>query len=315
MDLRTSFLIKGYILIPEVLSPEEVKALRILLSKKFNEYDNKNVVKRILSPSESLEIKDIYSVPFREKVVNALKELFGDDYAMFPDLNVTINSFGYQQAYWHIDANSEVHNNYLYGKNYKFAKCGIYLQDNTYDWGGGIDLIPGGHLFGHTFPFSLFHSKVRHKLNHIYNNKIGKKYLSKTAKISAGDLLIFDSRLFHKSSEPHKLTDNGEPKSSYHYIFDFPEEKSKYVIYWDCCNSNSIADFLKNSLKRADEEVINVVNNELNYSDYLRKKFPEDYPEDYVNYAKTKKVNIVTLEKEDALEWSIKYEAAKKKFV
>ena len=37
---------------------------------------------------------------------------------------------------------------YIKDPSYRFTKCGIYLQDNTEEWGGGIDILPGSHLFG-----------------------------------------------------------------------------------------------------------------------------------------------------------------------
>jgi hypothetical protein len=305
MNLRLNFLIKGYVVLPGVFNAEEVKILRGRLSEKFQEYYEKNIFKRCLLPSESLNFKEIYAIPFREKIVKALKELLGDDYSMFSDLTVDRNCFGYNA--WHTDANSEGDQPYLYEKNYKFVKCGVYLQSNSFEWGGGIDLVTGGHLFGRTFPFNLFNLEIRRKFNSLYN-QIGKKYFAGRAEIGPGDVVIFDSRLWHKSSTPHNILQNGEIKTLNNFIADIPEDKTKFVIYWDCCNSASAEGFLNNNLGRANEEILNY-KDEFLFADYLSKIFPDDYPADFVSSVKNNKIRVAGLEKEKALELKNKFQS------
>ncbi len=44
-----------------------------------------------------------------------------------------------------MDAGSESQHSYLHSSAYRFAKCGIFLQDFDNGWGGGIMIKPKSH--------------------------------------------------------------------------------------------------------------------------------------------------------------------------
>ena len=118
----------GYIVVPSALSRDEVSCLRVLLEKTFSQITkgSHQIPKRWLSPSEVLAIPEVYRVPIKEGIVNALKALLGESYTMFADFQVHRNIFGG----WHIDSGSEGKALYLIKADYRFVKCGVFLQDN-----------------------------------------------------------------------------------------------------------------------------------------------------------------------------------------
>ena len=81
-------------------------------------------------------LETLYPKNMSINFVNATQSLFGSSYVLIPDLNVQKNACGG----WHVDSGSEIPNRYLLAQDYMFAKCGVYLQGNTQEWGGGIDL-------------------------------------------------------------------------------------------------------------------------------------------------------------------------------
>ena len=108
---------------------------------------------------------------------------------MIPDFQIHRNLFGT----WHVDSGAEKSAPYLHRKDYKFVKCGIYLQDNSKEWGGGIQLVPKSHLF----PIKTQIRKLDHKIKSI-RDKFSLKNNILDVPIKAGDFLAFDSRLLHK---------------------------------------------------------------------------------------------------------------------
>ena len=65
------------------------------------------------------------------------------------DWDVQRNSYGLKgwkrHSGWHMDAGSETGNDYLRAADYRFVKCGIFLQDFDNGWGGGIRIKPKSH--------------------------------------------------------------------------------------------------------------------------------------------------------------------------
>jgi hypothetical protein len=146
MDLEKQFQKYGYIHIPSVLTMKEVKQVRAAIDKKIDEIRHKNpndLRVNHLMPSDTLKIKDIYMCMFLSKIVKSLKAILGPSYSFFGDIVVQRNMFGAgKYGGWHVDSGSEGYANYLRKNDYRFVKCGLYLQENTNDWGIGSQLEP-----------------------------------------------------------------------------------------------------------------------------------------------------------------------------
>lgn len=218
---------------------------------------------------------------------------------MFIDFNLQRNMFGTgRNQGWHVDSGSEGRASYLYNSDYRFLKSGIYLQDNSDEWGGGITVVPKGHKFPlKTFLFKNFDWRLKE-----WKNKKGIEQNSLNVPIEAGDFIAFDSRLPHTSTYPKKRQNAEMIGDS---CYNMPEDKYKYVIYWNTTNRKSYSDlFLENSKSRAVREELNISSaNEIFYTDYLRYHYPTSYNPRFVELVKVSKINIATLTQNECNKW------------
>ena len=168
---------------------------------------------------------------------------------------------------WHIDAGSQDRyntkgNKDLYNNNsYKFAKIGIYLQNDS-PFGNSISIAPGFHKL-HLLRKVLFKllssnvfSKIIHKLLVIDLDK----------SIQPGDLVIFDCRLPHRSSITKKTTNR-------HKDADLSlSDKSKLVIYFEAGDKSSCETHARNALSRIVQEELyeNMKKQDIFFLDFLR---------------------------------------------
>jgi hypothetical protein len=253
--------------------------------------------KRYLNPSDVLQLCDVYLVPMRDKVVAALKAVLGDDYVMFADFQVQMNMFGGgAKRGWHVDSGSEGRATYLMDPAYKFVKCGVFLQHNTLEWGGGIDVVPGGHRF----PLRTSNPKLSFRVKNLAN-EISRRFFPKMVKTAPGDFVFFDSRLPHTSTWPAKL---GATDAVNSHLGQMPLDHTKFVIYWNSCQKTAAPGFIANSLRRAEQEEIRDGSPELYFSDFLSRRYPEDFPSDFRSAATAQRVAVATLSIEDAAEWA-----------
>lgn len=182
----------GYILIPNVLSPEQVQELRAILRPKFKKNE-----KRL--PGDTSVIRfDVYNrypevrwLLFHEASMSALRSLLGKNYAVLRDTTAQLNHFGN----WHKDTTTQEIFGYGFHKepDYLMVDVAYYLQDNTDELGGGLDVEPGSHR--RPDPFLKLRNKQR--------NEPVKDFVSIPNK--AGDLLIFDFRINHRGSRPQQF--------------------------------------------------------------------------------------------------------------
>src|SRR5258706_1238110 len=131
----------GFSIIRNVLSDKEVREIRGLLDDLFirGRYANRPM----FFLDEFFKQPALYKTLFRKSVVDGLKRCIADDLAFIPDFNIHHNMYGLPG--WHADSGNESGNTYLYDQNYKFAKCGIFLQDYDNGWGGSIYVKPESH--------------------------------------------------------------------------------------------------------------------------------------------------------------------------
>jgi len=287
-DVR-SFTDNGFVIIPQVITKEEVKL-------------NRNVIEKVLAGmpdrKRMLFVSDIFkndaltdlliSSQSSDKIISILREIFHGKFSYINDLQIQCSMFGIASGGWHFDANSEVNlqsGDYLHSANYSFAKVGVYLQDNTFDFGGGIDVIPKSHkmfrYFGGNKLLQYFFSRFALKLMRFLE-----RFSSISVPIKAGDAVIFDSRILHRSSFPHAITDtmsDGEKVAERVSSQTISSTDAKYSLYWEVGREKDAKRFLNNACKRAMEEEILSSNphQEMFYTDYLQYSFPADYPDHY----------------------------------
>src|SRR5262249_30974 len=135
----------------------------------------------------------------------------------------------------------------LWDSHYRFGKVGIYLQDNTLEFGGGIDVAIGSHKAFRNLK-NLLLSKIWTGLIHRAASK-DLFYKKISVSIKAGSAVYFDSRLLHRSTPPASV-ELSECEKNVERV-SLLEKQCKYTIYWECCTRNYSEAFLTNSQLRA----------------------------------------------------------------
>lgn len=277
----------GFCVVRNVLTKDEVLALRIFLDDKFN---SKEPGTRALLAMEVLENQLLFSIPFKQKIVDSLKKALGHDLCYFTDYQLMRNIAGD----WHIDGASELYKPYFMKDDYKFAKCGVFLQSSNEGWGGSIVIAPKGHKF---YLNKLLKNGLLKILLKNFINKFQVKYLQRVVHVEPGDMIFFDSRLPHKSQWPSSENMRLVSIHSNGTISGVPPEHTKYAFYWNACNPANTEDFLINSKERAVSMRAGEDKSKSFFTEYLSLKYPEDYPQDFVALAEERGISIASLDK------------------
>lgn len=304
LNPATSFAELGFAYGKNAFSENCVNDIRLELDRVFE--NSKGNTMKLLKIKNFLSSDKLIETLFNTTVVSSLKKCMGQDLAYIGNFRVQRNAFGIQwkdgelgpnnKTGWHIDAGSERNNSYLLQPSYSFAKCGIYLQDSDNGWGGGIRLIPRSHLiFKNRSKWSNYLLRAINSLKMKYFSDL----MSVEVPIKAGDFLCFDSRLWHSSLSPSSSNLRKIKYREGNY-WELPEQHKKYVIYWDAGAKKDTSSFLKNSVKRSDEEINAKNESDLNFTEYLSCYFPDDYPSSFVDQAKLKTIDIASLSKEES---------------
>jgi len=268
----------GFVLVPNVLDNKQVKSLRDALDEIYKnesmyEGDTKKVRFDLFG-----RYKKLNWLLFHEPLLKVLRDTLGEDFIFLKEMVSHLAGYGG----WHKDSTEqETHGHKFHLDNdYLMVEAALYLQDNTKEHGGGLDVIKGSHKISDSYfksrvpPKGLFRSffwKVKNKIKMFFKKQIlfkNKKKQDIHEKISysipskAGDLLIFDFRLDHKSSWPQK---------------EVPHEKRKMAIF--CAAS-------KNNLHA--ESYMKFIETRKDYI-YLKN---HRYPAELIDLAKKNKVNL-----------------------
>jgi len=295
MDLNSHYQRYGYIHIKNVLTRDEVSEMRAYVHELFEREQRQHNETRVrfLGGEHALTDPQLYSVMFHDKIVHALSQILEPNFSLIPDHLVSRNVFGFSESGgWHWDSSSEGKQPYLYEPEYRFVKCGLFLQDNTDEFGGGIDFVPGGHRW----PLKTSNIKLNFRAKYVAD-QLGKMFLGKRAPIEAGDFLAFSSCMSHKSTLPHSpdLNITDEDRRAGH-IANMPKDKAKIIFYWDACRTRYAADFLENNAGRAiREELDNTSSGQTFYSYFTSRRFPEDYPADFVRRVEAAGIRLPNL--------------------
>lgn len=258
-----NFDLLGFCIVRQVLSQDEVYQIRQRIPKYFDRFGKEQ---RMLQPRQVLQIPELCSLAFKKKIVSSLKKAIGDPYIQWGDFQLKRNCFGG----WHVDSGSESGCDYLFKSDYRFVKCGLFFQENSIKYGGGIDI----RLFSHKLIYNRLPKVLKFFLIKFF--LIFKKLLEHRLKIASGDFVFFDSRLAHTSSLPKNIELKDLDEKG---VCNLTENNSKYILYWNACSQVSSAGFMKNTFKRSFLEEVLPKSEEIFFTDYASKRYPEDYPE------------------------------------
>jgi len=224
-EQKKQFNDQGYLIIPNVLTRDQIRSLREFFRPKFDLPPDSRLPGDsdgylFLPFSRYPEVRWLF---FHEPMLQVLKSLFGERLAATPDDAVHLNGFGR----WHRDTTSPEldGHRFHYEDDYLVVTVAYYLQDNTPEYGGGLDIQPGTHL-ARTDCFVAQRKERMQKaqpgvLQKAWRKLSGSKetpgefelpdpknVLSVPSK--AGDLVVFDCRIHHRATPAREKTSSRE---------------------------------------------------------------------------------------------------------
>jgi hypothetical protein len=241
---------EGYLLVPGILSAEQVRWLRAFFRPKFDSPGP--------PPDTHHWLADIFGrypevrwLCFHEPTLQVVRALFGNDIVMLPESTAQFNYFGR----WHKDTGSFDRAGRLFFKEKDFLQWGLayYLQDNTVAYGGGLDVEPRSHRQPDD-PFIDLKDRrsIWKRIWHQIDRPARRKYWqaweehggyvpSEVVSIPsrAGDMVIFDSRVNHHATPARGIVpQNGWiPRG----LLPFEHEKLALFSAWSRNNSTARA--------------------------------------------------------------------------
>ncbi len=259
--IEAQFQRDGYVLVPGAISRERVLEIRKGIAERINNQSSgvfnqpAELLQKVYSqePAKGI-LTDLFvnypealDVACNDKVTEMLKVVLGDNFVMLPDSTA---HWGYYNI-MHADTTTAEQQGWMYHKesDYRIVVVGMYLQDNQGD-GGGLYLVPGTH--NEPDPFVKLRRELPGKqaklaksplkrllrtlsLGRLYNYE--KPFLEIPTGFDvptkAGDVLIFDMRLLHRSSFPLEkgLQPEGGKMSIFVHASRNNQHATNYVDY------------------------------------------------------------------------------------
>ncbi|MCX3060305.1 phytanoyl-CoA dioxygenase family protein [Streptomyces beihaiensis] len=188
---------RGYTILRGLLDADEVEQARALCAAHLTGSGAQEML-----TSDFLADDFLAGIVLRERVVNAVKELLGDERpVLYPNCTARKNVY----VPWHVDATFVGPTAaYVWEPAFAHVQCGLYLQDNDPVGGGGIDVVRASHLmsfdgYGTTDPEFDIPART-----------VGQSDLRERVDTRAGDVVMWNARLMHTSTPV--LRDPGREK-------------------------------------------------------------------------------------------------------
>jgi len=273
-EQRRQFETDGYILVPEVLTASQIRWLRDFFRPKFDLPPGQRFAGDAYGNDKykNNRLYDIYNrypearwLLFHKPVLDILRSLLGDDCVEIPECSVALNSFGVNQwGGWHKDTTTQEIAGYdlHYQDDFLMVGLAYYLQDNTEEYGGGLDVQPGSHRqrrdpYRATLEPLPFSWRLWRKARRMMGLRVDVAWLAGEPRPSvrvasrAGDLLIFHSRLNHRATMPRRQpVPRGHEKIA---VFDTFSRNRPYVrTYLDFLHSPAGWEYMRYLSRRDD---------------------------------------------------------------
>ena len=264
-DQIKSFHENGFLVVPSVLTPEQMRSLRSSLEAIFA---------RPPAAGDTVSIRndvfarnpELWWMLTEPRILSSLRSLLGDDFVYFPESAAHDHSFGG----WHKDTTTgeQAGEDFHLQPDFLMVQTGFYQQDNG-PYGGGLDVVPGSHLQPDTYVKRHWGAQAAWRLQQVRLSaeRSGRSLLrplkrafvgpaqtagqvirlksdsphpgAYTVPSRAGDFVIFHVRLDHKASWPEKTP--------------IPADKRKLALFTVCSANNRHVDAYKQFLLRRAE--------------------------------------------------------------
>ncbi len=220
MNEREQFDKDGYLVVRDVFTAEEASRLRKFFLAEFNAPPERRLPGDDASGLVEIFIRypQIRWLLFNDRALRAFKALAGDDFVIMPECFAALNNF----VNWHKDTTAwerksgrKVH----WEPGYRMVGFMYYLQDNTEDYGGGLEVEPGSHLTPDPFIVRKpersqrrLPEKVGSKMKGLWYKATGRNAIppfrpaqSITPPSKAGDLVLCHFLLTHRARQPRRF--------------------------------------------------------------------------------------------------------------
>ncbi len=237
---RAQFEKDGFLVVPNVLSAEQVASLRGELTGIFEEpatypgdFDKRGRIGSVRSDicSRHQSLRWLLTHP---PLLEALRGLLGADFKYLPEMSAHHAGYGD----WHKDTTSQERagEKFHWDDDYLMVEAGLYLQPNTPEYGGGLSVIPGSHNAADTYLDVIDRTvfdKLRTKLKawNVLPTLQGYAIPSRP-----GDLVLFHFRIDHRATPCRARS--------------MLPEHEKYSLFFACSRANALADQYVEYIKR-----------------------------------------------------------------
>jgi len=211
-QLAESYFKNGYVIIPAVLSTEEVSSMRASLRPHFDTPEKSrppgDTHQYLFDPFS--RYAQTRSVILNRRVVDVATAILGGDRpALVREFAAQFRNY----SGWHKDTSclERAGLSYHWDKDFSFMTFTVYFQDNDTETGGGLDIAPGSETWPDRYVTAK--SKVQRQ-NSFWARLLGKKEvvqndygydvsdLSEFYSIpsKAGDMIIFNRKIDHRAT-------------------------------------------------------------------------------------------------------------------
>jgi hypothetical protein len=232
-----SFEVNGFLHAPGVFTPEQIRQLRDFCARLFArkpeyEGDMDGTAMSVYGDPGRSHRLDVFArnpelswVLVHPPLLATLRGLLGQDFVFLPETSA--HASGYFGA-WHKDTDAQEAGGATehWRGDFRMVQVAIYLQDNTPEYGGGLDVIPGSHRRRGRAGQSVARSRLAAWLDRrLYGHVQG---VACSVPTRAGDLVLFDFRMDHRPTSPASTP--------------VPAEHRKYALFLACSARNRHAD-------------------------------------------------------------------------
>jgi hypothetical protein len=228
----------GYLLVPNVLTPEEVTHARALLKPKFDvpgerraPGDTAGMLFNVFSHHA-----DLRWLLFHDRTLGVLRTLLGPDFVVVRECSATLNHY---EGSWHKDSSRHegLGHTFSLKPDFLIVQAVYYLQDNGPEYAGGLDVEPGSHRGRDPFiahgPVGrlgerIYYRVVRPALRRLGRNvEAGRRPVVRGLSIPnrAGDLVLFHLRATHQPTQPRAQV--------------IPPDREKLAVFTMCSRNNA----------------------------------------------------------------------------
>lgn len=258
----------GYLLVPGILSAEEVSHMRKRVLEIFENGEWKR------SPFNTDRVLcDIYDyfpefidLTLSSRVISEVKTILGEDPILMPETAIHYKLY----TGWHKDTTSQEKAGHTFHlqPGSLMIEAGFYLQDND-RYGGGLTVMKGSHRTSDYFTGGM--EKKRTLLTRVINKLAPTEEKDDPAinphkheivniPSKAGDLVIFNLRTNHRATLPQKGNTSEVPrqkeKLAFFNAFSSNHPSAKEYLDYICSRPEPFYQNLKN--KRPNEKLLHV---------------------------------------------------------